>query len=131
MMTIKIDKFLVASSLLAGMLLVSACASSDAKPEAAASNAAVAGEAGQLDEAVADESGKDAAADESGKEAVAGNGDSMDPNRLICKIQRPTGSRIGEKVCLTARQWEMWHAQSQREMEKLRRNRPAALSSEG
>ena len=119
-MIFETGKSLAVTSLMMVMLLISACASSDEKAEVAASNAAVAGESGQQ-----------AAAAESDKEAIPGTEDTMDPDRLICKIQRPTGSRIGEKVCLTARQWEMWQAQSQRELEKLRRNRPASLSSEG
>ena len=28
-----------------------------------------------------------------------------DPDRIICRRQRPTGSRISEKVCMTAKQW--------------------------
>ena len=28
-----------------------------------------------------------------------------DPDRMICRRERPTGSRISEKICMTARQW--------------------------
>jgi hypothetical protein len=29
-----------------------------------------------------------------------------DPDRIICRRYSPTGSRISEKICMTARQWQ-------------------------
>ena len=29
-----------------------------------------------------------------------------DPDRIICRRHKPTGSRISEKICMTARQWQ-------------------------
>jgi hypothetical protein len=29
-----------------------------------------------------------------------------DPDRVICRRHKPTGSRISEKICMTARQWQ-------------------------
>ena len=56
--------------------------------------------------------------------APAGNGGSGDANylaradteekeTLICRRERPTGSRISEKICLTAEDWEKIEQQSQ------------------
>jgi hypothetical protein len=28
-----------------------------------------------------------------------------DPDRIVCRHYKPTGSRISEKICMTARQW--------------------------
>jgi hypothetical protein len=28
-----------------------------------------------------------------------------DPGRIICRHYKPTGSRVTEKICMTARQW--------------------------
>jgi hypothetical protein len=29
-----------------------------------------------------------------------------DPDRIICRRHKPTGSRISEKICMTAGQWQ-------------------------
>ena len=29
-----------------------------------------------------------------------------DPDRIICRRHKPTGSGISEKICMTARQWQ-------------------------
>lgn len=55
---------------------------------------------------------------------ATGNGTSEDANylakaemeekeTLICRRERPTGSRISEKICLTAEDWEKIEQQSQ------------------
>ena len=44
-----------------------------------------------------------------------------DPDRMVCKRQKPTGSRISEKVCMTARQWQAASDESQRALDKAQR----------
>ena len=45
-----------------------------------------------------------------------------DSDRLICKRLKPTGSRISEKVCMTARQWQTATDDSQRMLDKAQRS---------
>ena len=44
-----------------------------------------------------------------------------DPDRVICRRHKPTGSRISEKICMTARQWQQMTAETQRGLEKAQR----------
>ena len=40
---------------------------------------------------------------------------------LICKRERPTGSRISEKICLTAEDWKKIERQSQEMLDRTTR----------
>ena len=44
-----------------------------------------------------------------------------DPDRIICRRHRPTGSRISEKICMTAQQWQRASDDSQRMLDKAQR----------
>jgi hypothetical protein len=44
-----------------------------------------------------------------------------DPDRMICRRSHPTGSRISEKICMTARQWQQLEDDSQRALDTLTR----------
>lgn len=44
-----------------------------------------------------------------------------DPGRIICRRHRPTGSRISEKICMTARQWQQASDDSRRMLDKAQR----------
>ena len=44
-----------------------------------------------------------------------------DPDRIICRRHLPTGSRISEKICMTARQWQHAADESQRMLDKAQR----------
>lgn len=45
-----------------------------------------------------------------------------DPNRMICRRERPTGSRISEKVCMTARQWFKANEATRRSLDNAQRS---------
>ena len=42
-----------------------------------------------------------------------------DPDRIICRRHKPTGSRISEKICMTARQWQQMTADTKRTLDKV------------
>jgi hypothetical protein len=44
-----------------------------------------------------------------------------DPDRVICRRHKPTGSRISEKICMTARQWQQASDDSARVLDKAQR----------
>ena len=44
-----------------------------------------------------------------------------DEETLICRRERPTGSRISEKVCLTAADWKKIEQQSQEMLDRATR----------
>ena len=44
-----------------------------------------------------------------------------DPNRIICRRHKPTGSRISEKICMTARQWQQMTDDTRRALDKSQR----------
>ena len=52
-----------------------------------------------------------------------------DPNRMICRRERPTGSRISEKVCMTARQWFEANEATRRSLDKAQRSAKGADST--
>ena len=41
-----------------------------------------------------------------------------DPDRIICRRHKPTGSRISEKICMTARQWQQASDDTRRSLDK-------------
>jgi hypothetical protein len=45
-----------------------------------------------------------------------------DPDRMICRRERPTGSRISEKVCMTARQWYKASEAARRRLDEAQRS---------
>lgn len=45
-----------------------------------------------------------------------------DPDRIVCRRHKPTGSRISEKICMTARQWQQAADESQRVLDKAQRS---------
>ena len=47
--------------------------------------------------------------------------DTEDKETLICRRERPTGSRISEKICLTAEDWEKIEQQSQEMLNRATR----------
>jgi hypothetical protein len=44
-----------------------------------------------------------------------------DPDRIICRRHKPTGSRISEKICMTARQWQQASDDTARALDKAQR----------
>ena len=44
-----------------------------------------------------------------------------DPDRIICRRHKPTGSRISEKICMTARQWQQASEDSRNMLDKAQR----------
>lgn len=44
-----------------------------------------------------------------------------DPDRIICRRHKPTGSRISEKICMTARQWQQASDDTARALNKAQR----------
>lgn len=44
-----------------------------------------------------------------------------DPDRIICRRQRPTGSRISERICMTARQWYQMSQDSKQVLDRAQR----------
>lgn len=44
-----------------------------------------------------------------------------DPDRIICRRQRPTGSRLSEKICMTARQWYQMSQESKQVLDRAQR----------
>lgn len=44
-----------------------------------------------------------------------------DPDRIICRRHKPTGSRISEKICMTARQWHQATEDSARTLDRAQR----------
>ena len=47
--------------------------------------------------------------------------ESDDEEQLICRRERPTGSRISERVCLTAADWKKIEQQSQEMLDRATR----------
>lgn len=44
-----------------------------------------------------------------------------DPDRVICRRHKPTGSRISEKICMTARQWQQASDDTARALDRAQR----------
>ncbi len=44
-----------------------------------------------------------------------------DPDRIICRRHKPTGSRISEKICMTAKQWRTMTDDTQRVLDRAQR----------
>lgn len=44
-----------------------------------------------------------------------------DPDRIICRRHKPTGSRISERICMTARQWQQASEDSARTLDRAQR----------
>jgi hypothetical protein len=44
-----------------------------------------------------------------------------DPDRIICRRHKPTGSRISEKICMTARQWHQASEDTARALDRAQR----------
>ena len=44
-----------------------------------------------------------------------------DPDRVICRRHKPTGSRISEKICMTARQWQQQTDDTRRSLDRAQR----------
>ncbi len=63
--------------------------------------------------------------DASATVAAAGTGDGK-----ICRNIRPTGSRISERVCMTAEQWERMAEQDRQAIEDTQRNNATSLDGE-
>ena len=45
----------------------------------------------------------------------------QDPDRVICRRHKPTGSRISEKICMTARQWQQASDDTARALDRAQR----------
>lgn len=60
-------------------------------------------------------------APEEGSEYVSSADVRKDPDRVICKRHKPTGSRISEKICMTARQWQAATDDTHRVLDKAQR----------
>lgn len=44
-----------------------------------------------------------------------------EPDKVICRRHKPTGSRLSEKICMTARQWQQMSEDSRSILEQSRR----------
>jgi len=44
-----------------------------------------------------------------------------DPDRIICRRHKPTGSRVSEKICMTARQWQRASDDTARALDQAQR----------
>lgn len=44
-----------------------------------------------------------------------------DPDRIVCRRHKPTGSRISEKICMTARQWHQASEDTARTLDRAQR----------
>jgi hypothetical protein len=44
-----------------------------------------------------------------------------DPDRIICRRHKPTGSYIAEKICMTARQWQQANDDTARTLDRAQR----------
>jgi hypothetical protein len=51
---------------------------------------------------------------------VAKKKNAEDPNRRICKMVIPTGSRMGERVCRTAAEWQSDQDKAERHLQEVR-----------
>lgn len=60
-----------------------------------------------------------AAGNASAQKATAATAETSaaDPDRVICRVERPTGSKIGTKICKRASVWEEEREASRRLME--------------
>jgi hypothetical protein len=47
--------------------------------------------------------------------------DPRDPGRIVCRHYKPTGSRISEKICMTARQWHQASEDTARTLDRAQR----------
>lgn len=56
-----------------------------------------------------------------------------DPDRMVCKREKETGSRLSKKVCMTAREWEQQRLENQEAMRNatMSPQSPSALPSAG
>lgn len=65
-----------------------------------------------------------AAAKSSGTAPMSASG--SDPNRVICKTETETGTRLGgKKICLTAREWDEYEYQQMKNTQGYQNNQPA------
>ena len=54
----------------------------------------------------------------------------QDPNKVVCKTEGPTGSRIGKtRACHTVAEWAELRRQARQNVEKIQDSRPANLSN--
>lgn len=65
--------------------------------------------------------GTQAAGDTADPEYLSSADVNRDPDRVICRRQRPTGSRISEKICMTARQWYQMGQDSKEVLDRAQR----------
>ena len=67
---------------------------------------------------------EEAKAEKSGTEAAAPTTPKKDRERLICKVDNPTGTRTGGKrTCMTAAQWAERTARDREDFEDSQRHR--------
>ena len=53
-----------------------------------------------------------------------------DPNKIVCKTEGPTGSRLGKsRACHTNAEWAELRRQARANVEKIQDSRPANLSN--
>ncbi len=53
-----------------------------------------------------------------------------DPNKVVCKTEGPTGSRLGKtRACHTVAEWAELRRQARQNVEKIQDSRPANLSN--
>ena len=59
------------------------------------------------------------------KSATSASTSGGDPNRVICKTETETGTRLGgKKICLTAREWDEYEYQQMKNTQGYQRNQP-------
>ena len=53
-----------------------------------------------------------------------------DPNKIVCKAERNTGTRLGKsRACHTNAEWAELRRQARQNVEKIQESRPANLSN--
>ncbi len=56
-----------------------------------------------------------------GQTPTNADGSVADADPVRCETIRPTGSRLGKRVCLTEAEWEVWTREQQERAEQMRR----------
>lgn len=58
------------------------------------------------------------------KASIVVKGKDTDPNRMVCRREKVTGSRLAtRKTCMTAAQWENMRAQNKQDLDRIQANR--------
>jgi len=60
------------------------------------------------------------------------DGDKPDSERVVCKREKPTGSRLpGERICKTKAEWDRDKAEARRQADELYDDRASTMNTGG